>query len=96
VPFHYNRAAPGTYQQDQTLLSDPQLENLTKHTKPTRQIIGKEDFPQGAYLEAVPHHRFTDYSKSQMNSQILLNKEVKIQNRKVKANKIPGINIGLI
>ena len=73
VPKYYNRVGPGSYHENQTIGSDPKLERLAKHSKSPGQVIGQQDFPKGSYTHTVAHHRFMDYSKSLMHSEILMN-----------------------
>lgn len=78
TPPFYNRTGPGLYFQNTEPMKplDTRINVESKHHKPPGQIIGNEDFPKGFYSKHLPHHRFVDYSKSQLNCKIRQSKQI--------------------
>ena len=75
VPVYYNVTGPGQYFETDSML-DMKNESLSKHGKQTNVLIGKEDFPKGFYENLLPLHRFTGYSRKQLNSELLESKNL--------------------
>lgn len=57
--------------------------------------MGQQDFPHGFYANNVPAHRFTEYSKAQLNSAILTNQK-DLKQDFVNAMQYAGLNFNHI
>ena len=92
VPPYYSRPGPNLYQPDQCKENDSAMEKLSKCSRPKGQVISDSGLAKGFYCGALPTHRFTSYSKSQLNSKLLLNSQAKDRAEMVKA----GLKLSLI